>query len=493
MTTRQDNYEGRIGRLGKGLEDTQGVSQDGMQDLTGEYPKREYNYGSSVNKAARGTKVNELHIGGGDVGLSLDIADQRPSEYPLNQVQETASGHVVEYDDTPGGERILIRHRKGAGIEMRADGSVIVSSRNNRIEVTGGDHTAIVEGHGNLVYKGNLNLVVTGDWNVDVGGDWNMHVHGNRRTLVDNSSRNIVLGNSSHDVRKNSSTITGGREFGMVYGKSVKYVKGDAKHWIEGSNEVAVEKDMFTSAKNSHVVVSKTSSLTGHDFVSVLGNDGTVGGKKVDFTGQAFMGHAGPEPFTSGAAFYGSFHGQATEALFSRFATKAQKSKFAEEADLANSQSYPQDATSGSPHGQKGGAPDTVHNQETHGPDGPPPIPTLIASYVNSGPFAIRSVVIDHGDASKNAREKVDDYAGIFTKTPTVQEIRSAFRDPANIEGIGGKLVADGLLNPDYRRKTPPAIGRTASEEPTPKFGFNPIGNSVENQGKRFIPKRGRR
>ena len=46
---------------------------------------------------------------------------------------------------------------------MRADGSVIVSSTNNRIEVTGGDQTTIVEGAGNLVYKGNLNLVVTGD------------------------------------------------------------------------------------------------------------------------------------------------------------------------------------------------------------------------------------------------------------------------------------------------------------------------------------------
>ena len=86
---------------------------------------------------------------GGDIGLSLDIAEQRPSEYPFNQIQETQSGHVVEYDDTPGGERILIKHRKGE--EMRADGSVIVSAVNNKIEATGGDQTAIIEGHGNLV------------------------------------------------------------------------------------------------------------------------------------------------------------------------------------------------------------------------------------------------------------------------------------------------------------------------------------------------------
>ena len=117
-------------------------------------------------------------MNGGAEGVPLNIEDQRPSEFPFNQVDETTSGHVVEYDDTPGGERILIRHRTGAGVEMRADGSVLVSSTNNKIEVTGGDQTVIVEGAGNLVYKGNLNLVVTGDYNVDVGGNYNVNVAG---------------------------------------------------------------------------------------------------------------------------------------------------------------------------------------------------------------------------------------------------------------------------------------------------------------------------
>ena len=50
---------------------------------------------------------------------------------------------------------------------------------------------------------------------------------------------------------------------------------------------------MFTSAKESYAVTSKTSSLVGTDTISVFGNDGTIGGKKVDFTGQTYMGHLG--------------------------------------------------------------------------------------------------------------------------------------------------------------------------------------------------------
>ena len=100
MTIKKDNYEGRVNELGQGLEDTVGVPQDGMQDPTGEYPKRDYNFGSSLNTASRGITINELDIGGG-YPLDLGIKEQRPSEFPFNQVQETPSGHVIEMDDTP--------------------------------------------------------------------------------------------------------------------------------------------------------------------------------------------------------------------------------------------------------------------------------------------------------------------------------------------------------------------------------------------------------
>ena len=200
-----------------------------------------------------------------------------------------------------------------------------------------------------------------------------------------------------------------------------------------------------------------------------------------------------PQPFTSGATFYGSFHGQATEAMFSRYAWKAEKSKYAEEADLTNSQSYGEALTSGTSHGKTGGAPETVHNQEVHGPDGPPPVPPLIGSYTTMGDFAIRTVVVDANDTFKNAREKIDDYFGRFDTRPTTQEIRSSFKDDGNVSILGGVLVADGLLNSDYKRRTPPKIGRTSSAKPTPRFGFTPIGNSTQNRGKRFTPKGGRR
>lgn len=493
MTSKQDNFQGRVSKLGEGLERTLGVPQDGGVDPTGEYPKREYNFGSSINQAARGTKINELYIGGGDIGLSLDLAPQRPSEYPFNQVQETPSGHVIEMDDTAGGERVLIRHRKGAGVELRADGSVIISSVNNKVEVTGGDQTTIVEGHGNLIYKGNLNLVVTGDYNVDVGGNYNVQVAGTRVTNVGRNSNEHIEGNDTQIIKKNRSTRILGKDTKITYGTQSDYVRGNAKKWVQKSNEIAVEENMFTSAKTSYAVTSKTASLVGNDFVSVMGNDGTIGGTNVDFTGKVYMGKEGPTPFTSGASFYGSFHGQATEAIWSKFAFKSEQSKYAEDAEVARAAgggaNFGAVYAPGSEHGKKGGAPDRVANQETLQPDGPPPVAPLIGAYTSMGDFAIRTVVIDADDRLLNKMIFTDDYQNYFNKPPTTQEIRSAFRDPAIKDALGGQMVTEQRLSTNYARTTPPKIGRTSSSKPTPRFGFTPIGNSTENRGKRFTPK----
>ena len=77
---------------------------------------------------------------------------------------------------------------------------------------------------------------------------------------------------------------------------------------------------MFVSAKSSLAMTSEVFNATGVKQVSIFGMKGSIGGKQVDFTGQVFQGNEGPAPFTSGAAFYGSFHGQATEAKHTQVA-----------------------------------------------------------------------------------------------------------------------------------------------------------------------------
>ena len=75
---------------------------DGRSDPAKRFPKKEYVGVSSVNNIARGTKVSNVYIGGSVPGMDLELNDEPSTQYPDNQVKETASGHIIEYDDTNG-------------------------------------------------------------------------------------------------------------------------------------------------------------------------------------------------------------------------------------------------------------------------------------------------------------------------------------------------------------------------------------------------------
>ncbi len=471
MTTKKDNFEIRKDKLGEGLEESLGVPLQGQQDATGSYPSRDYNFGSSINKASRGTKVNELFIGGGDFGVPLGITPQRPSQYPYNQVQETSSGHVIELDDTPGGERVLLKHRKGAGVEVRADGSVVISAVNNKVEVTGGDQTVIIEGHGNLVYNGNLNLKVSGDYNVDVGGNYNVNVAGNKETTIKDNNRTTVMKNVQYTTHGTRTHKTIGDNVNLMLADNVQAVNGNQANLVEGTIDMASEVSMHLSSKESLVAISKSTNLTGVNNVSVMGQAGSIGGKTVDFTGRVYMGNEGETAEQSGAIFHGTFKGIADEAL---------RSYNANSARVATSQSYAENVT-GSPSGDEA----TKSQASISGKN--PITPPDVVDFGTTGTYAIKTVVVDGGDRILNSITHTDDYNDVFRFIPTNQEIRSALRSPVNRDEVASRLVAEGKLNPKYNSKIPPKVGRTASGKTKAKrFGFTPLGNSISNRGKRF-------
>lgn len=472
MTTKKDKFELRVENLGAGQEETLGVPIDGMQDPTGALPKRDYNYDVSINKAARGTKVNNLYAGGGDFGVPLNIAPQRPSQYPCNQVQETASGHVIELDDTPGGERVLLRHRKGAGVEMRADGSVIISALNNKVEVTGGDQTVIIEGNGNLVYHGNLNMKVSGDYNLDVGGNFNVNVAGNLVEQIEQNHRTIVTENSQYTTKGTKTTKTVGLHSDVMLSDNNQVVKGNQQNVVEGDIDIASAKNIFISGDESFAVTSRVSNVTGVNQVSIFGQKGSIGGEQVDFTGRVYQGPSGATSENSGAIFHGTFKGIADEAL---------RSYNANSARVATSQSYGEAAT-GSPSG-----PEATKSQASI--SGQAQITNdKVVDHGTTGAFQIQTVVVDADDLLKLKILLTDNYKDVFAKIPTTQEIRSAFRNSANIDAIGGVLVSEERLNPKYKSKSPPELGRAVKKTPSSRFGYESIGNALENRGKRFTP-----
>jgi hypothetical protein len=483
MTNKLDDLQERVNRFGEGQEETVGVPQEGFADATGEYPKRDYFFGTSVNKAAKGEKVNNLDLGGGDYGIELKVPEQKPSQYPHNQVQETPSGHAIEVDDTPGGERILIKHRTGAGVEMRADGSVIVSSKNQRIEVTGGDHTTIVEGEGNLVYKGNLNLTVTGDFNLDVGGNYNVSIAGDKSEEIKGRHTKIVDRDQNYTIRGARGEQVVGMATSTVLGDQNLITAGDLNQFTQGSTEILTGGNLITTAANEWVAAASTANITARH-VSMIGHKGTIGGPLLDYYGKTYGGF--PALVTNLATFYGTLVGKAADAFRADYAMFSSQSGFS----LSAISSYTSFTA-----GKLGLTLPVIPVPPIPGimpfiplpKTAPIPMPHIVEMQLSSSNYGIRNVTVDPKLKDKILRS--DDYSDLFNFDPTIHEIRSKLRDPQHFKNgrFTSYLVSEGKLNKDFKKNLPRNIGRSASKKGTVRFGTNLLGNNAaDNRSKRF-------
>jgi len=130
----------------------------------------------------------------------------KPS-YPSNHVYSTEKGHLLEFDDTEGYQRIAITHSAGSYQEYSNDGTYVSHVVSKMFEIVSSDKSSLVEGDvietidkglkikvnklgasGNnydieigsnasmniMVRSGDVNLNVTGNVNVKSSGDTNV-------------------------------------------------------------------------------------------------------------------------------------------------------------------------------------------------------------------------------------------------------------------------------------------------------------------------------
>jgi hypothetical protein len=108
------------------------------------------------------------------------------AKYPYNNVLETESGHIQEFDDTPGSERIHTAHRSGTFEEIFPDGSRVHKIVKDNYTIIMKDEHVYILGNCNITVQGNAevyvqkNAFVKIDGNVDVtvGGNYNEKVGG---------------------------------------------------------------------------------------------------------------------------------------------------------------------------------------------------------------------------------------------------------------------------------------------------------------------------
>lgn len=171
-----------------------GSGTTGFRDPNNKYPLKEYIGEPDTNRLARGIiegtvikKKDAIRKLGVPKALDNGTWDQPEApygaKYPFNKVLETESGHLQEFDDTPGYERINTYHRSGTFSEIDPNGT--------QVNYIVGDNFVVMERNGCLSVAGELNITVSGNANIYARTDANIQVEQNATLTV---GQNLDIG-----------------------------------------------------------------------------------------------------------------------------------------------------------------------------------------------------------------------------------------------------------------------------------------------------------
>lgn len=434
------------------------IEKDGFIDPSQSYPTRRYSGIQSTNLEARGIEENLVPFGGGDVDVDLEIREFGGSMYPYNQVRKTASGHVTEFDDTPGRNRILIMHNCGTGIEMMPDGTVIINTSKNMIRIAAGDEKVIIEGDGEVVYHGNLKMRVDGNFDLNVGGDLNIDVGGDHSEDIKGGYRQDINKNFQSIINKNVSQQIIGNETRFIHGSHTTNIKGATSFSMADSAEF-LSQGILRHTSRTEAVLSSPSINIGASSLLVAGDSGTIGGENIImynynmYTGHSITAndtittHTAYTTRAEATEFVGSLTGNADTATQAGRAGTAGALGGGGSAGTKNSAS----ATSVDPK-----ATVNVNN-------------ALIQTYLNKSEFAARDISLDPGNVLYNQINRLSDYGNVSERTLSTTEIRSKLRDKANLtnQQFVSSTVAEGGLSATFSNAIPKNIGRKSSLDAT--------------------------
>ena len=192
-----------------------GFKGNGFQDPSGKYPLDSHLDEPDTNRLARHEKIGETIVFDKEQVRHKEIKkanelgqwDQADvpynAKYPFNNVWQSESGHLLEFDDTPGNERIHLYHPAGTFTEIDHNGSQVrfvigddytIIERNGFVHIMGASHvkvdgakTLFVEGKTDIQINGqttvnihdNAKINIAENLDLTVGGDFNVKVDGN--------------------------------------------------------------------------------------------------------------------------------------------------------------------------------------------------------------------------------------------------------------------------------------------------------------------------
>jgi len=161
----------------------------GFADPDGLYPLISRMGEADTNRLARNEQIENTIVQKKKDNLEICISalygfwaePETPyaAQYPFNNVYESQAGHVVEYDDTPGAERMHWYHCSGTFTEIHPKGSEVHKVVGNAWDITLNDKMILVKGNCSFNAGKTMKIMMGKDLEIEVEGDTKMYAKGN--------------------------------------------------------------------------------------------------------------------------------------------------------------------------------------------------------------------------------------------------------------------------------------------------------------------------
>ena len=149
--------------------------------------------------------------------------------YPKNHVFESESGHIVEYDDSSGVERVGQYTMPGTFYEVDAVGNRVDKVVSNDYHLVSGNNHEHIQGDMHLTVEGTLNIKckafnieVTDDYTEDVGGSQTIKIEGARTTDINGAVFNVYNDTFDESIHGNIDL-----RYGAEDGTFSEHIKSD--------------------------------------------------------------------------------------------------------------------------------------------------------------------------------------------------------------------------------------------------------------------------
>lgn len=149
---------------------------------------------TDVPYEAKGIKASQdVRVGNIEPEYAL-LGASGGSKYPYNKVTVTESGHLMEYDDSPGNERIFIRHFIGSYMHMHNNGDVVNKVIGSHWEIIAGNKISNVVGGNYFIILDEGNMVIQAKGNIQLAAGENIQLAAGKNIAIQAGGTVAVVG-----------------------------------------------------------------------------------------------------------------------------------------------------------------------------------------------------------------------------------------------------------------------------------------------------------